>query len=308
MAEQIGDASVAARALNTIGLARVHEGDEDGIRDLERSVEVSLGSNAAGVAGSALNNLASALSTVGRLSEGLARLHEARAIYERHGSSASLIWNDAGQVEYLDVLGDLEGVLAGVERFLSHPDAEHRYTIPSILGARARALLARGEVGPALADAERALELLRERGHDSQMSGGVLTTAARCARAAGHDEQADEHLAEALEWSRLATEEAIHDLPLHLAELGRGEEYLTLIEGVPGYLWQRAGRAAVEGDFGAAAEIYGRIGARFVEAWAALLAAEQGDTSRLDAALAYFEGQRATPYVQRCHVLLQASA
>ena len=57
-----------------------------------------------------------------------------------------------------------------------------------------------------------------------------------------------------------------------------------------------------------AAETYGQIGARFAEAWAGLLAAERGDTSRLDAALAYFEEQRATPYVQRCRALLQASA
>ena len=47
---------------------------------------------------------------------------------------------------------------------------------------------------------------------------------------------------------------------------------------------------------------------RFAEAWAGLLAAERGDTSRLDAALAYFEEQRATPYVQRCRALLRASA
>jgi hypothetical protein len=50
------------------------------------------------------------------------------------------------------------------------------------------------------------------------------------------------------------------------------------------------------------------MGARFPEAWAALLAAERGDPSRLDAALAYFEEQQATPYVQRCRALMQASA
>jgi hypothetical protein len=57
-----------------------------------------------------------------------------------------------------------------------------------------------------------------------------------------------------------------------------------------------------------ACEIYHSIGARFMEAWAGLLAAEHGDTSRLDTALAYFEEQQATPYVQRCRALLQASA
>ena len=54
-----------------------------------------------------------------------------------------------------------------------------------------------------------------------------------------------------------------------------------------------------------ACEIYHSIGARFMEAWAGLLAAEHGDTSRLDTALAYFEEQQATPYVQRCRALLQ---
>ncbi len=50
------------------------------------------------------------------------------------------------------------------------------------------------------------------------------------------------------------------------------------------------------------------MGARFPEAGAGLLAAESGDASRLEAALAYFEEQGATPYVQRCRALMQASA
>ena len=62
------------------------------------------------------------------------------------------------------------------------------------------------------------------------------------------------------------------------------------------------------GDPVRASELYGSFGARFPEAWAGLLAAERGDTSCLDQALAYFEEQRATPYVQRCRALLQASA
>ena len=80
------------------------------------------------------------------------------------------------------------------------------------------------------------------------------------------------------------------------------------MKGVSGHLWLEAARAATSGDLMRAAEIYGGMGARFQEAWAALLAAERGDTSRLDSALAYFEEQRATPYVQRCRALMQASA
>jgi class 3 adenylate cyclase/tetratricopeptide (TPR) repeat protein len=308
VAEEIGDDAVAARALSTIGTARVRTGDGDGIRDLERSVEIALEAGATGEAGGTLNNLAASLVEVGRLSDGLARLNEARSLYERHGSAASVLWNDGGRVEFSDAFGDLESVLTGATAFLAHPGVEDRYLGPVILALRARALLARGEIGSACSDSERALALMRARGHDAQISGGVLVVAARCVRADGRSDEADAILAEALDWSRLATEDVTHDLPLHLVELGRGDEYLELTQGVPGYLWQRAGRAAATGDFDAAAELYGRIGAAFVEAWAGLLAAERGDTSRLEAALTYFEQQRATPYAQRCRALMQASA
>jgi hypothetical protein len=81
-----------------------------------------------------------------------------------------------------------------------------------------------------------------------------------------------------------------------------------MTEGRAGYLWLEAGRAVTSGELAHASELYGEIGARFVEAWAGLLAAERGDTSRLDSALDYFEAQGATPYVLRCRALLQASA
>lgn len=72
-------------------------------------------------------------------------------------------------------------------------------------------------------------------------------------------------------------DDRVYDLPLYLVELGRGEQYLAATAGVPGHLWQLAGRAAAAGELGAAAATYGRIGARFCEAWAALLAAERGE-------------------------------
>jgi hypothetical protein len=140
------------------------------------------------------------------------------------------------------------------------------------------------------------------------MSGGVLAAATRCVRAAGHDADADALLTECLEWSSLASEDTIYELPLHLLELGRVDAWTEVTEGQQGYRWLEAGRAVASGDLARASKLYGEIGARFVEAWAGLLAAEHGDASRLDAALTYFEEQRATPYVERCRALLQASA
>jgi class 3 adenylate cyclase/tetratricopeptide (TPR) repeat protein len=304
IAEEAGDEELAARCLNTIGLARVHAGDAGGIEDLERSVD------RAEVAGSGfdmhtgLNNLANSLWQVGRLAEGSARIHEARALCMRYGFASGLEWNDAELVYDSSFRGDLEETVARASHYLEHESGAKRYQTPPVLATRARALLARGQVDAALADAERALQEFRERGADAQIAEYVLTVASRCLRAAGREAEADSALADAL----VRPDELASDLPLHLVELERGGEYLTLMEGTHGHLWLEAGRAAAAGDLVHASEIYAEIGARFAEAWAGLLAAERGDTSRLDAALAYFEEQQATPYVQRCRALLQASA
>jgi tetratricopeptide (TPR) repeat protein len=194
-------------------------------------------------------------------------------------------------------------VIEAAAYFLGRTDAATSYQTRPVLVTRARALLALGQTDEALADGERALAAFRESGYDAQVASEILTGVSRCVRAAGRQEEADALLAEAL----AVPDRVIYDLPLHLVELGRGEEYLAL-PGKPAYAWGEAGEAAASGDLQRAAEIYGRIGARFVEAWAGLLAAERGDTSRLETALAYFEEQRATPYVQRCRALLQASA
>jgi tetratricopeptide (TPR) repeat protein len=195
-------------------------------------------------------------------------------------------------------------VIEAAARFLERNDAASSYQMRPVLVTRARALVARGQVDEGLRDAEQALASYRESAHDAQVANEILTTTSRCFRAAGRHGEADSLLEEALS----VTAKLIYELPLYLAELGRGEDYLALTEGKPGHLWEDAGRAVAGDEPARAAETYARIGARFAEAWAALLAAERGDTSRLDAALAYFEEQRATPYVQRCRALLQASA
>ena len=304
IAEEAGDEELAARCLNTIGLARVHAGDAGGIEDLERSVERAEAAGSGFDVHTGLNNLANSLWQVGRLEEGSARIHEARALCMRYGFASGLEWNDAELVYDSHFRGDLEETVTRASHYLEHESGAKRYQTPPVLATRARALLARGQVEAALSDAERALQEFRERGADAQIAEFILTVASRCFRAAGRPAEADSVLADAL----VTPDELASDLPLHLVELDRGEEYLTLMEGVRGHGWLEAGRAAASGELARAAEIYGGMGARFPEAWAGLLAAERGDTSRLEVALAYFEEQQATPYVQRCRALLQASA
>ena len=227
---------------------------------------------------------------------------------ERHGHTAGLVWNDGEQVEIAGLLGDLDRVFEWAERYFSHPEAEELYQARGIWAARGRSFLDRGQVEQAVADVERALARLRETGHDSQVTGHVLSAASRCLRAASRVEEAEALLGETLSQLPKIVEHGTWDLPLHLVELDRAEEYLRPSENLVGHLWLEAGRASASGDLVGGSEIYARIGARFPEAWAGLLAAERDDTSRLEAALAYFEEQQATPYVQRCRALMQASA
>jgi hypothetical protein len=304
-ADQAGDEATAATCLNTIGMARVYTGDSGGIEDLEQSVERAERGGSVFIHHSSLNNLANSLWVVGRLAEGSARTLEARALCERYGFASALAWNDAELLLDAYYRGDLETLVSGGAEFLARETGSVGYQNRAILATRSTGLLARGQVEAAAGDAERALASMRETGPDAQLAPYLLTAATLAVRASGREAEAEALLAELLTHSYL---EDIYEVPLHLVELGRGDEYLALTDGRPGHRWQEAGRAAASGDLARASEIYGSIGAKFAEAWAALLAAERGDNSRLDAALAYFEEQRATPYVQRCRALLQASA
>jgi class 3 adenylate cyclase len=307
VARESRDERTEAICLNTIGMARtgIPPGDAGGVEDLERSVELAERSGSFFHVATGLNNLANVLWFVGRLADGSARIREAGAICKRYGLTALLRWNDAELVFDAYFRGDLEAVVTGATELLDDSLGGAGYQGRTLFALRACAFRARGRLEDSVADAERALSSLREGGADAQTASYVLPAAAAVFRTAGRETEADA-LQEELSSSPPAVE--IFDLALQLAELGRGGEYRATMEHRAGHLWLDAARLAASEDFAGASEIYGGMGARFAESWAALLAAERGDPSRLDAALAYFEEQRATPYVQRCRALLQASA
>jgi tetratricopeptide (TPR) repeat protein len=305
LARACGDERAEAISLNTIGLARVRSGDAAGVADLERSVELAAQSGSLFHLVTGLNNLGNVLWEVGRLPDASARLHEARTLAQRYGLTGLLRWNDAELVYDAYFNGDLDAVIASATKVLDEGLGNAAYQEHPLIATRAYALVVQGRVEEAVRDAELALAGLRERGSDAQVAPFILTAAARSLRIAGRHEEAAAVLEEVLSGQR---DDTIYDLALELVELGRGDEFLALNEGRVGHAWLEAGRAAASGELGRAAEIYGSIGARLPEAWAGLLAAERGDTSHIDASLAYFEEQRATPYVERCRALMQASA
>jgi class 3 adenylate cyclase len=305
LAEEAGDAETISNVLGTIGMARVWSGDASGIADLERSIEQAKLASALHYQFNSLNNLANLLWAVGRLDEGTVRIRECRAHCERYGFASALRWNDAELILDAYYRGELAELIELADSFLEHAGEGVGYQERSTRITRAMALLARGQVDAAVADSERGLASFRASGPDAQLAPFILTTTSMAARADGRTADADRLLAEVLEQP---LGETVYELPLYLVELDRGDDYLRLVDGRRGYVWQEAGEAAASGDLVRASEIYGAFGSRFAAAWAGLLAAERGDTSRLDAALAYFEEQHATPYIARCRALMQASA
>jgi hypothetical protein len=176
-------------------------------------------------------------------------------------------------------------------------------------------LVGRGDVEAALHEAELLLPHARDvRGE--QLPPG-LADVARVFVAAGRRAEADELLTELL--ADHADDLGFHwlrDVPLLLAELGREDDYLAAAgEGQP-TPWLKAGVAVARGELVAAADAYGRLGARATEAWARLLAAEslaaeghevEGRQQAARAA-AYFREVRATPYLRRAEALLDSAA
>jgi tetratricopeptide (TPR) repeat protein len=314
IAEQLGLDEITGHLLNTIGMVRVHAGDEGGMDDLERSVELANATNSVEDIHRALNNLAKMRWHLGRLDAATDNLARAREVNERFGNVHGLNWLVGEDMLDHDIRGNWDEALALADRILESAGAAGYYQGPALL-VRTGIALGRAELIGALEDSERGISVAREV-KDPQLLGPALVTRARVLVAAGDQLAAEELLAELLRDHQVDIG-WFSRLPLLLSELGRGDEFVAATEQssrpTP---WLEAGRAVGKGDFARGAAIYEEMGAQELEAWARLLAAESliaaGPRTEVDAqltpALAYFRRVRATAYIGRGEALLAASA
>jgi class 3 adenylate cyclase/tetratricopeptide (TPR) repeat protein len=312
MAEQLGREDYASHALNTLGMARVDSGDENGIVDLERSVELAKHASSPLDVVAGCNNLANELWVLGRLEEATVWLAEARTTAERFGLPIALVWADAEVAYDCYVRGDYPNVVAHAERFLAEHGDQQIYQDAPQRTTLTFGLLAAGRLDEALEQSERALPQSREIG-DAQLLGATLLARALALTAAGRSDEATPLLDELLASPTLMRWfHWLAPLPLFLVELDRGSDFIAACEPVAlKTRWRTAGIAAAKGDLRAAADEYAAIGSRFVEGWARLLAAEQGGPGadeQLALARTYFEEIDAPVLLRRCDLLLQDSA
>jgi class 3 adenylate cyclase len=305
LAEEYGEERIASDALNTVGMARMHLGEEEGLDDLRESVVRAERANAPDELTRALNNLMNQCWSAGRLDEADEVRRSAWHIGRRFGITSSLRWLEAEDVYAATVRGQLRLVDELATNVLATVSGSNLYQVPGTSASRALARAARGDFDGAGADMEvSSAESLRI--GDAQ----VLTFRAYGAVVHILEGRRDESIARLEEL--VANPAAIEPYllaPLVAAELGRSD----LIESTYAHIsaanpWHRAATALAADEPARAAEIYADIGGRLHEAWARLLAAERGDLSQLEPARAYFADEGATTFLRRCDALLHASA
>jgi class 3 adenylate cyclase/tetratricopeptide (TPR) repeat protein len=319
IAEQHDLNQLRAHALNTIGVSRVHSGDDAGIADLEQSIAIALEANAVEDTCRAQANLGSMFWEQGDLERAHELWMEAEKGASHFGHVAYARWFRGLDVEAQYTFGRWDQALSAADRFISEVEAGAPYYLaPRWYTIRALIHVARGNIPESRDDARRSLELARL-AKDPQSLYATLAGCAHVFRESGDTEQAvaiaEEFLVELRSRGRLGSaREHVHTLAWMMTAAGHGQE---LIDALPAgdTPWSHAAVAFIAGDLERAADICRAMGAATDEArdrlWlAASLVAERRHADadvHLQRALTFYRSVRALRYIREGEALLTAS-
>jgi tetratricopeptide (TPR) repeat protein len=321
MTEELGgDDNLRSQALNNIGVARISSGDLAGMQELEESVAIAVAVNSPeSVRG--YGNLASVLSDLGELERTHEMTQKGYVLAERFAMREASRWLKSGLTWSAYQAGRWDEALEGLEELLADFAAIESWVEAPCRLMRGRIRLARGDLESAEADANRALERARV-GKDPPLMRPALAFSARVScttdsRVAG--ELVSELLSDWKEKLFPITSQCdwLPNAVEVLRLLGRENDLLQSgAERSSTTPWLKAALGYASGDFRAAADIYGTIGARPDEAYARLRAAEafvaEGRRAEADnelkPALSFWRLVGATPYVREGEALLAESA
>jgi class 3 adenylate cyclase/tetratricopeptide (TPR) repeat protein len=319
LGEDLGLDDIRARALNTLGVARVKLGDRSGLSDLERSLELTTVGSPERLRG--FINLASTLGDLGELQRSMELHEEGLREAERAGQAGPIRWLRAERCfdEYL--AGRWTESLANVEDFLAEAATRERHYMDAAASfVRALIRLARAEGPAALEDSHEALALARA-AQDPQVLFPSLAFHSHVLLGTGHREEAAEIVDELLPLVRSSPSSFLSYWTVFLAfvltALGRSSELETIAENAKASTrWLDGARAFASGSFAEAADVYAEIGAFPEEAYTRLRAAEAlvhaGRRAEADAqlqrSLAFSRPVGATAYIREAEGLFAASA
>jgi len=319
IAEELGDDPLLADLLVTRGTARANSGDDAGLADLERSLELATRVKSP-FRLRALINLGSLLFDVrGDVGKAEELNREGLALAERLGLALSQRWFRANLADATFHRGHWDESLQYADQVIE--EGEAHYLTSACLVDRAQIRLARGDASGARQDADLCADLAR-RVKDPQALVPALATLAFCASATGDAAASRAALAELVTAERSGVDEvdavgpAVVLVAFALLELGMESEFHR---GAPKSSrptpWFEAALAVADGDLVRAADILQSFGAVALEAHARLRAAQRlaregrraDAADQLAAALAFYRSVRATGAVREAEELLPAA-
>jgi class 3 adenylate cyclase len=275
LAERLGRDDLRARLLINIGMSRFMTGDDDGLEQLGRAIEVAQAANAHEELEAAYKCQSFALDRLGRLTEVEALLPRRRRNAERYLGRHELRWVEHDELvsalslgRWSEVAERIDSLVAGAGHGSQH------YLEASLSATRAFLRLGRGELAGAETDARRAVELAKPV-KDPQAQTWPLLVHALVAHTAGRRADANALVTELLDfWGANTTDEVV--LACLMTDLGRAAELADLLAALPRQTaWTRAATVIVNGEPEAAADDLEKIGATSAEALVRLHAGER---------------------------------
>lgn len=309
LAERLGIEDLRVHVLTTLGLARNFLGDADGMRDLERAVELGLAVNSS-EAGRAAYNLGVMAFLAGDIARFRGMDAEGRRIDERFGNLSMLRFSRGVAADFAYFAGDWDEAVRLADEFLAECETAPHYQEPHARAVRALVRFGRGDVEGALADLDRAW-----RGPSDPQSRGVpLAVGARIFWELG-DPRAVPTTRELLSIDFGVTPEPLSSALLALIDVA-DEVRDRLREVVEAHdparsRWVAAAAAVLNGQFLEAAEIYASMPFLPAEAEARTRAAEtliaegrhDEAEAQLQRALSFWRSAGASRYIARAEQL-----
>jgi tetratricopeptide (TPR) repeat protein len=320
LAEALGRVDLCARNVLTIGTARASDGDPEGLRDVERSIELATEANLTHLRWKGMVNLASLKAEYGDIRGAEAINRQSVRVAAESGNPADIEWDRAEGSVYAYHGGRWSEAEEGLQEFLGAAGSEGHYMETVAREIRSRIRRARGDIEGAVADSEWQLRRAREI-LDPQSLYPALAVHADHLAAAGRPAEALEAAEELLaHWETDRTLRGVaapSDLAWALAALGRPADLLRMIEAKPGpSRWVHAAEAILHGDFVVAAGVFDEIGslpdaalARLRAAEALLQAGREDEAgAQLGHALAFYRAVGAHGLLRECEALRPATA
>jgi len=319
MIDEVGGSNeLRAQALNVIGTSQTKLGDRNGLKELERSIEITQPGSYERLRG--FINLGSTLSELGELPRSFQVHEEGLREAERFGSMRAKRWLEAELVVDDVYRGRWGESLSRADQFVDEVAAgQPHYMEAAVRDARAVIRLARGDQAGALEDSEYVVALASE-AKDPQVVHPALAIHSRILLEAGRTADAARFADELLGLLALGKTGFISywgvSLGVVLGALDRADEVEPAIAGRTETRWQNAVLAYAAGDLEGSAGLLDEMGAVVDAAYARMRAAEAlAESSRqaeadaqVQQALAVFRSVGAIAWINEAEALFAASA